>query len=188
MKREIISLLAIATVTFTGIARQPQRGYRGFMDWSNSVRTEDGWGTGIRSTWYYSGFSTSHGYQINSRFFVGLGFDLEKCSKYSDNMAAVFLDGRTDLKFGKFTPFGDLRIGFSMTDGGGFYLSPTIGYRFNWGRKVGVNVGAGLTLKGLTYDQYDVVISPDGYIINGNKVGKLHEYKAYFTFRIGFDF
>ncbi len=188
MKREIISLLAVSAIALSGMARQPQRGYRGFIDWSNSVRTEDVWGNGFRSTWYYTGFSTTHGYQIDSRFFVGIGFDLEHCSSYSDNMAAVFVDGRTDLKFGKFTPFGDLRVGFSMTDGGGLYFSPTIGYRFNWGRKVGVNIGAGLTLKGVTYDHYDIIFNPDGYVVIGNRVGKSHEYKPYFTFRVGFDF
>ena len=38
MKRKIFTLLMLA-VMLTAFAKQPERGYRGFLDWSNSYRT-----------------------------------------------------------------------------------------------------------------------------------------------------
>ena len=59
---------------------------------------------------------------------------------------ALFGNVRGDWKFGQFTPFGDLRIGYTSFEGGGLYFSPAVGHRFNWGRKAGLNVGIGLKL------------------------------------------
>lgn len=186
MKKQFIALMAIISIAFAAAGRQPQRGYRGFAEWSNSIR-EDTWIGGETTTSFYTGLSTSHGYQFNPWLFVGAGLDYEHCSRISSSILATFLQGRTDLVFGRFTPFGDVRIGYNMAQGGGIYFSPSIGYRFNWGRKAGVNLGIGLTLQGYSADIYEIGVSPDGFWIQ-DKIGTHHGSAAFFSFRLGFDF
>lgn len=102
-------------------------------------------------------------------------------------MAPVFLQGRIDLKFGKFTPFGDLRLGANLAEGAGVYFSPTIGYRFNWGRKMGVNLGAGLSLAGYRAEHYEITVS-DQNSLDFQYTGTHNHLRAYFSFRLGIDF
>lgn len=193
MKKIIFVIAALLSVASAN-ARQPQRGYRGFFDWSNSLRSEDFAYPDMygnlhirRENVFFTGFSTSHGYQINPLFYIGAGLGMEKCTTLDNWVAPIFLDGRVDLKFGKFTPFGDIRIGVNLAEVGGVYFSPTIGYRFNWGRKMGVNIGAGLTLAGYRAEHYEgVVTGPDSYELY--YVGTLHHVRPYFSFRLGIDF
>ena len=184
MKRIVLILFSIL-LSLGAFAKQPQRGYRGFVDWSNSIRSYK-MNEVVRGTDYYTGFSTSHGYQINPWIFTGVGFDLEYFSTGNKFITAPFFDFRSDLKFNWFTPFADVRIGYNFTNGG-VYFSPSIGYRFNWGRKAGINLGIGLTLKGYKSDIIDISYYPE--------IGWSEEYRGterrvdtFFSFRIGFDF
>lgn len=194
MKRTIFLLLAVIAFTYESEARQPKRGYRGFFEWSNSVRSDNFGVFDIngnlrmeRQGSFYTGFTTSHGYQINPMFFIGAGLGMERCGKLDNWVAPIFIQGRLDLKFGKFTPFGDLRLGANVAEGVGIYISPTIGYRFNWGRKMGINLGAGLTLAGYRADHYEGTITgPDSYEIQF--VGTKNHIRPYFSFRLGIDF
>ncbi len=192
--KKILIILTILLATLSSEALEPRRGYRGFFEWSSSVRSEKFAYPGIngnlmmyRENTFYTGFSTSHGYQINPMFFIGAGLGMEKCTSLDNWVAPVFIQGRIDLKFGKFTPFGDLRLGANVAEGAGVYLSPTMGYRFNWGRKMGVNLGAGLTLAGYRAEHYEVTMTaPDSYEIQ--YVGTRRHIRAYFSFRLGIDF
>ena len=66
--------------------------------------------------------------------------------------------------------------------GGGVYVSPTVGYRFNWARKMGVNLGLGMSIAGYTSEVYEgTQTAPDSYEIQ--YVGKKHGSSIYFTFR-----
>ncbi len=188
--RRIFITMILAAVTLMASARQPERGYRGFAEWNNSITSyEFYYWTGEKSeTCYFSGISTSHGFQFNPNFFLGAGLSIEHSRKYNGYILPVFIQARTDQKFGKYTPFGDLRAGFSLTDGGGPYLSPSVGYRFNWGRKCGVNISAGLTLKWSHVDEYDIAQTPDGEGWYVTDVKTRFDSKAFFSFRIGIDF
>lgn len=195
MKRFCIFILVSVFVLSVANARQPKRGYRGFLDWSSSVRSEKflEWSgpnmNGVfRDNTFYTGFSTSHGYQIDPMFFVGAGFGVEYCSKMDNWIAPVYAQGRVDLQFGKVTPFGDVRLGYNLAQGGGVYFSPTIGYRFNWGRKTGINLGAGLTLAGYKVEEYDVWIDTESSYIEMVYKGTRHKVRPYFSFRVGLDF
>ena len=186
MKKTIIFILAALFISTNAFARQPQKGYRGFIDWTNDIRSEsDG---ELRATWWYTGLSTSHGYQWNPWLFTGAGIDLQYHPGTGSGIAAVFFQGRTDLKFGKFTPFGDMRLGYSCTDGGGVYFSPNIGYRFNWGRKMGVNIGAGITVISGKTDLYEIEYDPDMDWWDAHLVGKKNCVSTIFSFKIGIDF
>ena len=191
MKRFLISMLAATAVAFGAKARQPESGYRGFIEWSNDYRTQKPFlGPESRINTLYTGFSTSHGYQFNPWLFVGAGIEYEYCSKLKEHIFIPFVHGRADMLFGKFTPFGEVRVGYNLVnDVGdqGFYFSPNIGYRFNWGRKVGINVGAGVSVLLSKVDSYDMVVDSNGYTTY-YKIGSYYKKKAFFSFRIGIDF
>ncbi|MDE6120496.1 MAG: hypothetical protein K2F63_01755 [Muribaculaceae bacterium] len=194
MKRSILLTLAIVVICQMAEARQPARGYRGFFEWSSSVRSDNFGVLDIygnikmeRQGSFYTGFTTSHGYQINHLFFVGAGLGMERCGRLDNWVAPLFIQGRLDIQFGKFTPFADLRLGANVAEGAGIYLSPTIGYRINWGRKMGVNIGAGLTLAGYRAEHYQGTwVAPDSFEIH--YVETKHHVRPYFSFRVGIDF
>lgn len=102
-------------------------------------------------------------------------------------MLPLYLNAHTDWKFGKFTPFGDIKLGYNFVDGGGIYFSPSVGYRFNWGRKLGINLGVGLTVKGYKTDVYEFIVAPDGYTTL-HKTGTDKRTQSYLTVRLGIDF
>lgn len=177
------------------IARQPERGYRGFVDWNNDLTwyTTYDMGSSMLKTselYYYSGVSTSHGYQFNPHLFFGAGVGVESYVYADEYIVPVFLDVRTDQKFGGFTPFADLRIGASLTDGGGFYLSPSIGHRFNWGRRVGLNLALGFTLKTGKIDVFNItpVDNIFGSYWDMQYIGQKTRTKMMFAVRLGIDF
>ncbi len=182
-----LACIAVLLSSLTVSAKQPQRGYRGFVEWSNDYRTERFDGYLNREGMFFTGVTTSHGYQINPTFFVGAGIGMERCTKLDDWVAPVFVQGRADLLFGKFTPFADMRLGYHLGQGGGVYFSPSVGYRFNWGRKVGLNLGLGMTLAGYKRELFEVTINPGEYF-EMKYVGSEHRARPYFSFRIGLDF
>ncbi len=188
----IASLLIVALNCF---ARQPKRGYRGFLEWSSSVRSEEianwtgnGFSGSYHESFFFTGASTSHGYQIDQMFFVGAGLGMEYNKTWDVWLVPLYAQGRLDLQLGKFTPYADLRLGYNLSQGGGVYFSPTVGYRFNWGRKMGVNVGLGLSLIDYKIDKYDGTLDFDNGIYEISYIGTYHKVKPYFSFRIGIDF
>ncbi|MDE6271205.1 MAG: hypothetical protein K2M12_10200 [Muribaculaceae bacterium] len=195
MKKTIILLLSLAAVCMHADARQPRSGYRGFLEWSNSLRWEKfGYFDNdihrpvyYRTRTFYWGFTTAHGYQINPIFFVGAGLGMERCGNLDNWVAPIFLEGRADLKFGRYTPFADLRAGANMAEGIGMYLSPSVGYRFNWGRKMGVNLSLGLTLAGYKAEHYEGSYTDEGGF-NIAYIETRHHVRPYLSMRIGIDF
>lgn len=170
-------------------ANEPQCGYRGFAEWDNNITSYNYYFGGSETVWY-TGVSTSHGYQFNPHIFAGAGLMLERSTKYDQWTVPVFAQFRTDLSFGKYTPFGDIRLGYNFTDGGGIYFSPTVGYRFNFGRKLNLNLGVGMTLRGYTLDCYDLkgYDYETGHYVEAVYMGKSHQSKAMFNIRVGIDF
>jgi hypothetical protein len=190
--KKLLSLLLSMCVATGVFALTPQRGYRGFVEWSNDI-TSYKYFEDSRLNFYYTGVSTSHGYQFNPNLFVGAGLAIQTYTGGGIWKVPVFAQVRTDQQWGKFTPFGDLRVGYDLGDcdgSSGYYFSPTVGYCFNWGRKVGLNVALGLTLKGYSIDMYNIeLVEVDGYYTyNMDYIGVKHGTKPYFTFRVGLDF
>lgn len=58
-------------------------------------------------------------------------------------------------------PYLSVRLGANLSDHGGIYFSPMVGYRFNWGRKTALNFGLGITLFGRRMPTYSHIPSPD---------------------------
>lgn len=185
MKKTAI-FLALGLFSLSVSARQPEQGYRGFFEWSNDMRTvgEDY----FRSTFYYTGISTTHGYQLNPLLFLGAGLAFERCTSFQTSLLQFYANGRTDFKFGKFTPYADARVGYMFSNfGNGFLFSPTVGYRFNPTRKLGINLGLGMSLHSYLERVYEYIVTPEGY---GTLIEKEKDIagNVYFTFRIGIDF
>ncbi len=184
--KKLILLLFLSFLTLSASARQPNRGYRGFLEWSNDLYFYNAPGWGNHASWF-TGFSTSHGMQFNRWLFVGAGLEYEYCRNEGRHICAPFIQGRADLKFDRFSPFADIRIGYDLTSEGRIFFSPTVGYRFNWGRKVGINLGIGLTLVNYSYPLYDFYDCGDYYsIVDTGK--RASSNRAYLSFRVGFDF
>lgn len=188
MKKTIALILALLCILLA-FAEQPHRGYRGFVDWSNNIFHEDSYDGyyNYNPTWWYTGVSTTHGYQFNPWLFAGVGLGLQNSKSHDSYLVPVFAAVRSDLKFGRFTPFAELRGGYNLTNDGGYMFAPTIGYRFNWGRRIGLNAALGLTVQDYKYTVYQLVTSPEGYL-TAEPFFDTHRAKTMFTFRIGLDF
>lgn len=180
-------------------AIQPQRGYRGFIDWSGDIEPNVSFllsdHEGGRDSELYMGLSTSHGYQFNNWLYVGGGAGFEYNfgwkSYYNSGEAhffvPVFAETRLDAKWGRFTPFLAMRLGANVVEHGGIYFSPTVGYRFNWGRKSAINLSLGMTLFSRRSQYHDHVLHPDGGLVEGPLV-TYHPIHVKFAFRLGFEF
>lgn len=157
MKKFMFAVLIAVTTLCSSYASEPQRGYRGFVEWDNSFCNlpyfDNSTGEYEKDLQWMIGFTTTHGYQINNNLFVGAGILLNLGFPMLEGTIATFLDVRYDRCLNKFRPFGDIRIGYAnvgyaLTDEkGGIYISPTVGHRFNWGGKFGVNIGVGATVQ-----------------------------------------
>ena len=126
--------LLLAVILFTtasAIAQEksefPTKGYRG----SGYV--------------YYAGngddfetynFGTTHGYQINSKWFVGGGMQLNfgsllyKSEDYSFVSATEYANVRLDMLEKPISPYLNLKLGVTVGDIEGWYAAPEAGVRF----------------------------------------------------------
>lgn len=198
----IFAALAMSII-LAASARDVRRGYRGFVEFDGSLtswRVADSYKfipavgpefSGIhRKAFGEFSLSTSHGYQFTPRFFLGLGLmgGVSGIHDYGWFMGA-YLHARTDQTFGRYTPYADLRAGIVTHAEGGLYLAPSIGYRFNFGRRTNLNVGVGVTLRHMGESDASSSFYYDnaGNLINVT-IGKDPVMKPYFTFRIGVDF
>lgn len=193
MKRELISFVILSMCYLSGYTKEPLQGYRGFIEWDNTFGRSNYYSesNSILDRIFYTGIATSHGYQFNHNIFLGTGIDFT--IGYPGSMLPAFIDFRYDLLFGKFTPFGDVRLGYNMTAGGGIYFSPSIGYRFNWGRKVSLNIGIGYTLLGHTnekneYGHSDENSKPEDSYFIITSTSKKYITNSLFSIRMGCDF
>lgn len=201
MKKLLLLIAAMAVLPFTASALQPQRGYRGFVDWSNSAKFDMGFlfieNEPGDDTEIFTGISTSHGYQFNNWLYVGGGAGFEYNldwkafeNEYDENASyiiPIFVECRLDAKWRRFTPYFSVRLGANVADNGGVYFSPTVGYRFNWGRRSAINLGLGLTLFGYRSSYPEHIMQPDG----GIDLGPTIHYQAHvvrFSLRLGYEF
>ncbi len=86
--------------------------------------------------------STSHGCLINPYFYFGAGFGVHFHYNADIVTVPIFADFRGNLMKGRIKPFVNLRIGYSVGDIGGLYLSPMVGVSI--GR---LDIGLGYSLQ-----------------------------------------
>ena len=186
-RRLIISLIAIISVVSVA-ARELESGYRGFVEWDNAIGktyypSMELPGFKYGGMWFIGG-ATSHGYQFNDHLYLGAGCMFACSYPTGDMTIPVFADVRFDTTIGRLTPFADLRAGYYYNGGddGGLYISPTVGYSFRKAGKMSFNLSAGITLRGITKEEYGI---RDGALILQSKE---HKINTLFTLRFGIEF
>lgn len=127
----------------------PAMGYRGFVDlnWTAGVSTT----SGIDCI----GLLTSHGYQINPYIYTGFGIGFNYFYNGTAANIPIFANIRSDILQNSITPFVDLKIGYSILDAEGLYLSPSVGCRFQAKRGLAFNIGIGYTLQKYKFEFFD---------------------------------
>lgn len=195
MKR-ILFCLIIALSALTLSAVQPQRGYRAFVDWNNFLDLDFGFLAGEPGdSKVFTGLTTGHGYQFNDWLYVGGGtgfmynLSWKSYNHHGDLrfVIPVFAEARLDAKWYRFTPYFSLQVGANVANHVGEYICPTVGYRFNWGRKCAINFGLGATILGSRHEYHEHILQPGGGIDLGPLV-HYHGTDVKFTARLGFEF
>ena len=110
--------------------------YKGFFDFGYTVGVGD-FGQGRVA------LSSTHGVQIIPHLFVGAGVGFNYYHESALWNMPFYADVRSNFLKGKVTPFVDFRLGYSAGNVSGFYMSPTIGCDFGFGRKSGFSVALG---------------------------------------------
>ncbi len=154
MKKIIVFIIFILSAVCA--YSQITKGYRGFVDLNGEALFQKKHSNDRDIVYSLSGFSTTHGYQFNRHFFLGagLGMDFITYNFQSASFAIdfpLFVSGRTDWTIGKVPLFADLRLGTFVKTIRGYnndklFINPSIGYHCSWGRKVSLNIGAGLSM------------------------------------------
>ncbi len=144
-------LMAIVFVFFKAQAIEPVKGYRGFVDINGEALFEKKHSNDRDIVYSVSGVTTTHGYQFNKHFFVGGGTGI--CLMTSNyNWFAwtlclpVYITGQADWNIGKVPLFADLRVGSFAKHFDRLFINPSVGYHLSWGRKVSLNIGAGVSV------------------------------------------
>lgn len=186
MKKVICFFYALVVATsFSSMASEPHRGYRGFADLIGDAALDISiYGGEATNSKFHAGISTSHGFQFNRWLFAGGGLAVENFVKENTTYAAaIFGHLRSDLYFGRFKPNIDIRLGYNMANYGGVYFSPAIGYRIDTKSPVGINVALGFSMIGnrSVIEYY----SPAPGWTNWRR---RHSYDTTLSFRVGIDF
>lgn len=163
--RHLLLLLSSLLLSLCASAREPQHGYRGFADLSLTPYIDISLYGNPSDSYCYVGMTTSHGYQFNPHLFVGGGFAFEVDTKHSQLIVPVFAHVRGDFRIRRFTPFAEARLGANLADGPGIFFAPSVGYRFDWGRRIAINLGLGINLFGTREKYYDHIPEPGGGIV-----------------------
>ncbi len=145
----ILALLAISCMQVSAQSIDGKR-YRVFIELHGLA---ENYSKGIDAMGF--GVSTSHGYQINSHLYAGIGFGLQFHypldyeHRGGLNAMPIFGDFRVDLLEGKITPFLDVKAGYSLgEDCRGLYLYPNIGMRIAFKSGQGINLHLGYSIQG----------------------------------------
>jgi hypothetical protein len=122
----------------------PNKGYRGFGEINIGTGKDDS-----DTEFNQIGFLSAHGYQMNSKLFVGGGAGFY--DYYNDNddviMIPLFANVRFDFVESGISPFLDVRLGYSVGDNEGVYFTPSFGVRFSK-----FHISAGYLLQGYNYE------------------------------------
>lgn len=141
-------------------------GYRGFIDLGYTIGTGDYGEDRVE-------FATSHGYQFAHFLYAGLGAGVHYYFDSEVVEIPIFAHLRSEFLNNRISPFFDFKIGYTVYDATGFYLTPTVGCRFAIGNRAGFSVGLGYTMQKIEYDDY--------YYSGSENVGGL-------SIKVGFDF
>lgn len=167
MKKSLLFVL-LALASFS-LSAQTLKGnsYKGFLDFSLSPGN-DGVYFKVNTMGY--GLMSSHGYQINPYVYVGagLGVNIYTMDNFETGVALpIFANFRVNFTKTKVSPFLDAKIGYSVVDLKGLYLSPSFGVRIGLKDNLGLNIMVGYSAQKFSYWAYRYSIK-DSYIHSAN--------------------
>lgn len=122
-------------------------GYRGSFD--------IGYVFGLENVDFYKEsrieLSTTHGYQVNNYFFVGVGTGIHYLTSGNSFLLPAFVNLKGYLLPGTVSPYVDFRGGYTFILSklededltGGIYISPAIGVRYLVNDKIGLTTSVG---------------------------------------------
>ena len=150
--KKILFAVALLLTAFSPLqAQYLNSGYRGMLELGFGVgnrfdRAE--YAPDARSFAGHLEVSTTHGYQFNPYLFLGGGVGV-LCRDITEDGTTFpfFADFRANFNKKKNSPYGVLKIGYSMSPEdelkGGVYFNPSLGYRFGIYKKLAMNVSLG---------------------------------------------
>jgi hypothetical protein len=133
--------------------RQPKlwnrdiRGFRGFIDYAYIH------GIGAAKN-HRLEYAMSLGFQFNPIFYTGLGTSYTVTLNKKDHSLPVFINSRLNFLDEYTTPFWDLKIGYSVAEGKGFYLSTGFGVSFSKKGKRAFNLSLIYSLQNAKYYEW----------------------------------
>ena len=119
-----------------------QQGYRAFFD----INYTKGCG---RFGLNRFGFSTTHGYQFMPFLFAGIGVEYQRYNEEDNSKLRTFTtyaDLRSEFLKSNFTPYVELRAGYTFKKNMGFFFNPQVGFRFGLSKaqpRLALNVSLG---------------------------------------------
>jgi len=111
------------------------QGYKGFIDLGYTIGAGD-WGVDRIE------LTTSHGYQFNPYLYIGAGVSANYYYDAELFGLPFFAHARANLINNSISPYIDFKIGYSIIDIEGFYMSPSIGCKIK-----SFNIGVGYVLQ-----------------------------------------
>lgn len=122
------------------------RGFRAFVDYAYM----HGIGDDKNNRFEYAG---SIGFQFNPIFYAGVGTNYSMSLNNKHNSLPVFINPRINFIDDNTTPFLDLRAGYSIAEGKGFYGSASFGVSFTRKGKNAFNLGVVYSFQHVYYYQ-----------------------------------
>ena len=152
MRKYILMLIALFVLGASdSSAKRLTRGYRGFFDMNATCKFSKQNGDYV-SVFSLLGFSTTHGYQIDDRFFVGVGTGIVAVVPEGHNLGIefpIYILGRYDWNIGKVPMFADLKSGTyfnALYSWDPVYINPSIGIKWTMSQKIALNIGIGMSV------------------------------------------
>ncbi|WP_329904609.1 hypothetical protein [Porphyromonas pogonae] len=109
---------------------------------------EAGYVIGVGKTiWDRYEVATSHGYQINSYIFTGMGITLNYDFDKEIFSIPVYGEVRAQMPYSVVMPFAVFKMGYSSGDVHGLYISPGIGAKLRLGRSFAFNISMAYALQ-----------------------------------------
>ena len=155
----------------------PKFGIKGFVEGGYTI------GAGLYGEQRVS-FMATVGCQFNPYFFVGIGSGENYFGDSKLYGIPFFADIRLNLQKTSISPLLDLKIGYSIADVKGFFLSPSVGCRFGYSNNTAFTFSIGYELQ--KADCFTVIT--DLYSLNQVDYYQSKESVGGLTLKIGFEF
>ena len=189
MRKKAFVLLAILASSFATTrvfannwvdGNGPMSGYKGFME------TGYKFGVGEYGEDCFS-FMTTHGYQFSPYYFGGIGVGVNYYdTQYGAWSVPIYGDVKAYLLNNSITPFIDLKIGYTLGDMEGFYLSPSMGCRIRTGNITAFYASFGYEMQKVKVSNYMQVKTKYGSY--RKEIGWNNETCGGLCLKVGFEF